>query len=189
MAVKLDMTGDRVHMYQNLISIANTVSETISPLLTGYNKTKDKYKVWKLQPSIYRNETRNLVSKRLHIETSDFHLITRFQINYQIKGSIRYIFSQIESFKYAGFEPTTTILHVHSFLTPSKVSYISSLAISCKILTVTNLDCGALLLRGREYTTFLASGKSVSFLINTSGEKRASYIVDKCLTQELRNTG
>lgn len=91
-------------------------------------------------------------------------------INDQIKGSIRYILSHINSFKYARLESTTTILHEHSFFTPSKVSCISSHAISCKIVTGTNLACGAFLLRGREYTSFPTFGKSVSFLIKTSGE-------------------
>lgn len=43
-SVKIDMTGDRVHIYQNIISIANTITQTISLLLIGYNKTTDKYK-------------------------------------------------------------------------------------------------------------------------------------------------
>ena len=54
LAVKIDMTGKRVQLYNNLISVENSVSQTIAPLLTGYNKTKDTYKVWKMQPAIYK---------------------------------------------------------------------------------------------------------------------------------------
>lgn len=44
-AIKIDMTGLRVLTYTKLVRVANTISKTLAPLLTGYIKSRDKYKV------------------------------------------------------------------------------------------------------------------------------------------------
>ena len=44
---KMDITGNRVSVYLSLIDIVSTITNTIRPLLTGYNATTNKYKNWK----------------------------------------------------------------------------------------------------------------------------------------------
>ena len=73
------MTGKRVRTYTELVSIANTITHTIGPLLTGYNKTKDSYKIWKYQPTNFQCECRHSISKILHGEAKDFSAIKLFQ--------------------------------------------------------------------------------------------------------------
>ena len=78
-AVKIDMTVKRVRTYTELVGIANTITHTIGPLLTGYNKTKDSYKIWKYQPTNFQCECRHSISKILHGEAKDFSAIKLFQ--------------------------------------------------------------------------------------------------------------
>ena len=78
-AVKIDMTGKRVDIYTELVAIANTITYTIRPLVTGYNKTKDSYKTWKNRPMYFQSQCRNNISKILHAEHSDFSSFNLFQ--------------------------------------------------------------------------------------------------------------
>ena len=78
-AVKIDMTGRRVRIYMELVGIANTITHIIHPLLRGYNKTKDSYKIWKFQPNHFQCACRNHISKILHGEAYDFSAIKLFQ--------------------------------------------------------------------------------------------------------------
>ena len=78
-AVNEDMIGVRVDKYNKLVRIVSVLTKTIKPLLTGYIKTSKKYKVWILQPSEYRTETRNILAKILHSETDDFTGYSKFQ--------------------------------------------------------------------------------------------------------------
>ena len=73
------MAGVRVAKYNELVRIASVLTKTIKPLLTGYIKTSKKYKVWILQPSEYKTDTRNMLSKILHSETDDFTCYSQFQ--------------------------------------------------------------------------------------------------------------
>ena len=73
------MTGLRVTKYNELMCIASVLCKTIQPLLTGYIKTTQKYKIWKQQPIEYCSETRNMLSKIMQSESSDFHSYSRFQ--------------------------------------------------------------------------------------------------------------
>ena len=45
-AVKLDLTGARVKVYNTLVDIVNTIECTILPLLSGYSATTKKFKRW-----------------------------------------------------------------------------------------------------------------------------------------------
>ena len=78
-AAKIDITGLRISTYIKLIRIANTISKTLSPLLTGYIKSKDKYKVWNCQPNEFQTEERNMISKILHSESDDLKCYAHFQ--------------------------------------------------------------------------------------------------------------
>ena len=78
-AVKIDMTGKRVDIYTELVAIANTITYTIRPLVTGYNKTKDTYKTRKNQPLHFQSQCRNNISKILHAEHSNVSSFNLFQ--------------------------------------------------------------------------------------------------------------
>ena len=78
-AAKIDITGLRISTYIKLVRIANTISKTLEPLLTGYIKSKDKYKVWNCQPNEFQSEVRNMISKVLQSESNEFKSFGRFQ--------------------------------------------------------------------------------------------------------------
>ena len=55
-SMKLDLTGGRVAIYNELVDISNTIQCVILPLLTGYNKKKNLFRKWKHQPpELYRS--------------------------------------------------------------------------------------------------------------------------------------
>ena len=45
---RLDLTGNRVNIYTELIDLTNTIQYTVLKLLTGYVALNDKYKRWKI---------------------------------------------------------------------------------------------------------------------------------------------
>ena len=58
-SIKIDITGTRVSNYIRVHSIASTITETLVPLLTGYNIITKAYKSWKNQPVAYITPNRN----------------------------------------------------------------------------------------------------------------------------------
>ena len=76
---KMDITGNRVSVSLSLIDIVSTITNTIRPLLTGYNATTNKYKTWKNQPDRYCSENRRGISKDLHSDTDDIAAYSSFQ--------------------------------------------------------------------------------------------------------------
>ena len=77
--IKVDITGVRVKNYIMLHNIASTIKDTLCPLLTGYNKTTDKYKSWRNQPSQYITMERKSIAKQLHTDTINMSLYGKFQ--------------------------------------------------------------------------------------------------------------
>lgn len=67
-AVKRDMTMRRISVYIELVGIANTFTNSIMLLLSGYNKPKDSFRTWKYRPSEFKSRRRNSISKVLHSE-------------------------------------------------------------------------------------------------------------------------
>ena len=78
-ATKIDITGNRVRLYLILADIASTIRYTITPLLTGYNITKKKYKTWKNQPVLYCSDKRRLIANNLHSDVINLRSYKNFQ--------------------------------------------------------------------------------------------------------------
>ena len=76
---KIDITGNRVSLYLILTDIASTIRHTITPLLTGYNKTKNTYKTWKNQSALYCSDRRRSIAKHLHSEVTNASSYKAFQ--------------------------------------------------------------------------------------------------------------
>ena len=76
---KIDITGNRVRLYLILADIASTIRYTITPLLTGYNITKKKYKTWKNQPVLYCSDKRRLIANHLHSDVINLRSYKDFQ--------------------------------------------------------------------------------------------------------------
>ena len=76
--MKLDLTGEQVGVYNDIICIVNTVQYKILPLLTGYISTKDSYKRWKHQPDHHFTDQRKKFMKQLHKESEILRKVTRF---------------------------------------------------------------------------------------------------------------
>lgn len=76
---KVDITGLIVRNYIVVHNIASTIEETLRPLLTGYNKTTDKYKCWRNQPSQYINTDRQSIAKQLRSNDITMTLYGKFQ--------------------------------------------------------------------------------------------------------------
>ena len=62
----LDLTGNRVHIYTELIDLSNTIQFTVLKMLTGYVASKDEYKRWKHQPDQHYNDKRKVFMNALH---------------------------------------------------------------------------------------------------------------------------
>ena len=78
-AVKLDLTGERVSIYNTLIDIVNTIEFTVLPLLSGYNATKKVYKRWRSQPEMHYSTLRMKVMKIMQSEKPLLREIDKFQ--------------------------------------------------------------------------------------------------------------
>ena len=78
-AVKLDLTGARVSIYNTLVSIVNTIQCTILPLVSGYNAKTNKYKRWHSQPDDHYSPQRMLVMKLIQTEKPLLRKICEFQ--------------------------------------------------------------------------------------------------------------
>lgn len=53
---RLYLTGNRVHIYTDLIDLTNTIQFTMLNILTWHVASKDKYKQWKHQPDEHFND-------------------------------------------------------------------------------------------------------------------------------------
>ena len=78
-SVKLDLTGGRVLLFNELIEVANTIQCVVLPLLTGYNKKSKVFKKWKHQPTDFSREQRNALVLKCHSETATLRDATKFQ--------------------------------------------------------------------------------------------------------------
>ena len=77
--MKLDATGNRVKIYNNLISVVNTIECTLLPMLSGYNATNKSFKRWNSQPEYYFTNLRMKVMKLIQKEKSLLRNINKFQ--------------------------------------------------------------------------------------------------------------
>ena len=77
--MKLDATGNRVNIYNNLISIVNTIEYTLLPMLSGYNVTNKSFKRWNFQPEDHFTNLRMEVMKLIPKEKSLLRNINKFQ--------------------------------------------------------------------------------------------------------------
>ena len=78
-AVKLDLTGGRVEIYNNMVELSNTIKSVVLPYLTGYNLRTKKYKQWRHQPIEHDRTQRNEIVIQCHSETTILRDITMFQ--------------------------------------------------------------------------------------------------------------
>ena len=78
---RLDLTGNRVNIYTELIDLTNTIQFTVLKMLTGYVASKDRYKRWRHQPDHHFNDKRKALMSVLHKETPNLRQCTAFQQN------------------------------------------------------------------------------------------------------------
>ena len=78
---RLNLTGNRVHIYTELIDLTNTIQFTVFKMLTGYVAFKDKYTRWRRHPDQHFNDKRKVLMTVLHKETTNLRQCTVFQQN------------------------------------------------------------------------------------------------------------
>ena len=78
-AVKLDLTGARVKVYNTLVDIVNTIECTILPLLSGYSATTKKFKRWESQPDQHFTPLRMELMKIIQMEKPLLRNLNEFQ--------------------------------------------------------------------------------------------------------------
>ena len=77
--MKLNAAGNRVNIYNNLISVVNTIECTLLPMLSGYNATNKSFKRWNCQPEDHFTNLRMKVMKLIQKEKPLLRNIDKFQ--------------------------------------------------------------------------------------------------------------